>query len=285
MLTKYLILLLLAFPDFIISQSSLHDLQGTWKMEGKDQYEHWDLLTPGKMQGIGYSNRSGIFQVSEYLFLTFDNIAPIYIATVPGQNAGKSISFRGKKLDNTWIFTNKSHDFPQAIEYTFSGRDQIKICLRGADSKEIKYSLNRVQSYQLNIQNENSDYDSLLASKLHADDYGMKKYYFVILKTGALQSQDTAVINAAFRGHMSNITELVKDGKLIVAGPLFKNEKNYRGLFILDKMENEETVKKVLASDTAIKAGLLDYEIYSWYGSAALPEYLPFHEKIWRIKH
>ena len=30
--------------------------------------------------------------------------------------------------------------------------------------------------------------------------------------------------------------------------------------------------------------GLLDYDIYQWYGSAALPEYLPFTAKIWKQK-
>ena len=33
-------------------------------------------------------------------------------------------------------------------------------------------------------------------------------------------------------------------------------------------------------TDPAIEAGILDYEIFDWYGSAALPEYLKIHEKI-----
>jgi len=28
----------------------------------------------------------------------------------------------------------------------------------------------------------------------------------------------------------------------------------------------------------------LDMELFSWYGSAALPEYLPFSDKIWKAK-
>ena len=34
-------------------------------------------------------------------------------------------------------------------------------------------------------QKTNPNYDSTLAAKLGADDYGMKKYVFVILKTGS----------------------------------------------------------------------------------------------------
>lgn len=66
-------------------------------------------------------------------------------------------------------------------------------------------------------------------------------------------------------------------------GPLGKNEKNYRGIFILDNIISLEAAKELLQTDPAIKNGLLDYEIYNWYGSAALPEYLPASEKIWKM--
>ena len=81
---------------------------------------------------------------------------------------------------------------------------------------------------------------------------------------------------------MDNINRLVKEGKLIVAGPLGKNDKTYRGIFILNNIKTMEKAKELLQTDPAIKIGLLDYEIFSWYGSAALPEYLPATEKIWR---
>jgi uncharacterized protein YciI len=83
---------------------------------------------------------------------------------------------------------------------------------------------------------------------------------------------------------MENINRLVEKGNLIVAGPLSKNEKNYRGLFILNNLKSIEEAKELLQTDPAIKNGLLDYEIYTWFGSAALPEYLPFSDKIWKIK-
>ncbi|RYY60611.1 MAG: hypothetical protein EOO05_09310 [Chitinophagaceae bacterium] len=40
----------------------------------------------------------------------------------------------------------------------------------------------------------------------------------------------------------------------------------------------------MLAMDPAIAANLFDVEIYPWYGSAALPMYLPFHKKIEKKK-
>jgi hypothetical protein len=81
---------------------------------------------------------------------------------------------------------------------------------------------------------------------------------------------------------MANIGRLVEEGKLIVAGPMKKNEKNYRGIFILN-VKKEEAVS-ILDTDPAIKAKLLEPEIYEWYGSAALPVYLPYHEKVQKIK-
>ncbi len=68
-------------------------------------------------------------------------------------------------------------------------------------------------------------------------------------------------------------------GKLIVAGPLGKNEKSYRGIFILN-VPSFEDAKKLLEMDPAVKENIFDVEMFKWYGSAALSEYLPVHKKI-----
>lgn len=131
-------------------------------------------------------------------------------------------------------------------------------------------------------QTDNPDYDAKLAKELGADDYGMKSYIFVILKTGSNQNtSDTAFVNECFAGHLSNIKRLAKEKKLVLAGPLGKNEKTYRGLFILNVTTKEEA-QELLQSDPAIAANFLAPEIYPWYGSAALPEYLSVSEKIWK---
>lgn len=130
----------------------------------------------------------------------------------------------------------------------------------------------------------NPNYDKALAGKLGADDYGMKSYFFVMLKTGTNTTADKELVNKSFKGHLDNINKLVEEKKLIVAGPFGKNEKNYRGIFILHNINSEEEAKALLQTDPAIKNGLLDYEIFTWYGSAALPEYLPLSDKIWKSK-
>ncbi|MRI02200.1 hypothetical protein GH721_16770 [Kriegella sp. EG-1] len=130
-------------------------------------------------------------------------------------------------------------------------------------------------------QKTNPKYNAELATKLGADDYGMKSYVFVILKTGTNTSTDKILKDSCFAGHMKNINKLVNDKKLIVAGPMKKNENQYRGIFILDVATIEEA-KQLLDTDPAIKENFLDSELYSWYGSAALPEYLEASDKVWK---
>lgn len=125
----------------------------------------------------------------------------------------------------------------------------------------------------------NAQYDKVLADSLGADEYGMKLYVLVVLKTGINKTEDKQLVDSLFRGHLNNIGRLAAAGKLTVAGPLMKNEKTYRGIFILNVKTIEEA-NELLTTDPAIKEKLLDAELYQWYGSAALPMYLKYHDKI-----
>ncbi len=138
-----------------------------------------------------------------------------------------------------------------------------------------------ISTFPLLAQTTNPNYDEALAKKLGADDFGMKNYVFVILKTGENKTTDNEELNQLFRGHMENIQRLVDEKKLIVAGPFGENDKTWRGLFILD-VKTVEEAKALVQTDPAIKAGIFDVELVPWYGSAALPEYLPASDKIWK---
>ncbi len=132
-------------------------------------------------------------------------------------------------------------------------------------------------NYSINAQN--AEYNKLLADSLGSDANGMKMYILVILKTGKAKIKDKASVDSLFTGHMNNIVRLANLGKLIVAGPIKKNDKKYRGIFILNVPTITEA-KALLLTDPAIKAKLLDTEIFEWYGSAALPLYLPLHNTL-----
>ncbi|PKP52101.1 MAG: hypothetical protein CVT92_10630 [Bacteroidetes bacterium HGW-Bacteroidetes-1] len=137
-------------------------------------------------------------------------------------------------------------------------------------------------SFKIYSQTTKNEYDEELAISLGADDYGMKSYIFVILKTGPVVIENKTVRDSLFSGHLKNIKRLADEDKLVVAGPLGKNDLNYRGIFILNVKTMEEA-EKLLDTDPAIKEKLLATEIFSWYGSAALPEYLKVASKIQKI--
>jgi uncharacterized protein YciI len=107
----------------------------------------------------------------------------------------------------------------------------------------------------------------------------MKAYVFVILKTGPVVITDKAKSDSLFAGHIHNIQRLADEGKLVVAGPFFDNDAGYRGLFILNT-PNVTDAQQLLSTDPTIRAKVFDVELFKWYGSAALGEYLPFHAKI-----
>ncbi len=128
-------------------------------------------------------------------------------------------------------------------------------------------------------QNQNPHYNKELADSLGADQYGMKPYILVILKTGPAKIDDKAKVSELFRGHMKNINRLAEENKLIVAGPMGKNENAYRGIFILN-VKTKEEAEKLVELDPAVIEGLLAVDFYEWYGSAALPVYLETSKKI-----
>lgn len=259
-------------------------LAGTWKVSGKEIYEHWDKTESPNLRGLGYKMRNGLPEVTEYIELRKEGSEIFLVATVPTQNNGKSIHFKLTGFGERYTFENPKHDFPQKIVYEPINDGNVQVSLFGKGEGPMTYTLERVSVSKLSEATSNSQYDEVLAKRLEADDYGMKYYWFVILKTGTNTTTDKEFISESFKGHMDNMGKMVEAGKLIVAGPMMKNNKTYRGIFILSDPGNEEEIKQMLQTDPAIKAGLLEAEIYKWYGSAALPEYLKAADKIWKSK-
>lgn len=131
---------------------------------------------------------------------------------------------------------------------------------------------------QVNAQDTNG-YDSVLAKKLNADDYGMKSYTLVILKKGTVDITDNKLRDSIFNGHMANIKRLAAENKLILAGPMGKNEKNYEGIFVYNTSDTSEA-RQWLNTDPAIQSRDLDAEIYAWYGPAALQQVIDIHKHL-----
>lgn len=147
--------------------------------------------------------------------------------------------------------------------------------------KAILFSALFLSAVSVKGQTTNPKYDEALAKKVGADDFGMKQYVFVVLKSGGNQSKDQKVKDSCFAGHLKNIKRLADARQLLVAGPFGKNDKDFRGLFILNVPTVEEA-QQLLQTDPAIKADFLKPEMFPWYGSAALSEYLDASDKVWK---
>jgi len=95
-------------------------------------------------------------------------------------------------------------------------------------------------------------------------EYQMKQYFMVFLKAGPNRSQDSLTTTKIQEGHLNNIARLVNEKKMVLAGP-FMDDGPYMGIFVFDVATKEEVIQ-LLQTDTAVKAGRLDYEIHPWYG-------------------
>lgn len=126
-------------------------------------------------------------------------------------------------------------------------------------------------------------YDSTLAKKLGADEYGMKSYIMVLLKTGTYKAKDKKESDSLFRGHMDNIISLANAGKLALAGPFGKNDL-YRGIFIFN-VKTVDEAKLLCEKDPAIKINLFAVDYLPWYGSAAVMEVNNIHKTIEKKSH
>ncbi len=137
-----------------------------------------------------------------------------------------------------------------------------------SDDKDVQFS-------------EVSSYDSTLAVKWGADDYGMRSYVFALLTSGAdslLSAEERSAIGQA---HLAHIQSLSESGKLILAGPFYE-AKNYRGIFIFNTDDIDEAQTWV-AADPAVQAEILNAELLPWYGSAALVEVPELHRKVEKV--
>ena len=123
-----------------------------------------------------------------------------------------------------------------------------------------------------------SGFDSTLAKKLGADEYGMHQYVMAFLKAGPNRNQDSTQAVELQRAHRANINRMAKEGKLVLAGP-FMDDGELRGIYIFDVKTIEEA-KELTKTDPAIKAGRLVMEMHPWYGSAAVMQINEVHNKL-----
>ena len=121
-------------------------------------------------------------------------------------------------------------------------------------------------------------FDAELAKAVGADDYGMRAYVLVVLKSGPTPMPPGKEHDEMFKGHFANINRLAAEGKLALAGP-FDGVNGWRGLFIFAVPDIEEA-KRLTATDPVISSGEMVAEYHKYYGSAALMLINDAHKKL-----
>ena len=125
------------------------------------------------------------------------------------------------------------------------------------------------------------NYDAALAKELGADDYGMRSYVAVILRTGPNDGKvtDKAKRTEIFRGHFNNMRSLAEDNQLVLAGPFGDPSDIRRGLYIFN-VKTVEEAQKLVMTDPAVRAGIFTPDFSPYYGSAALMQVNSVHKRI-----
>lgn len=125
-----------------------------------------------------------------------------------------------------------------------------------------------------------SSYDSSLAKRVGADEYGMKRYVMAFLKAGTVTIRDSVQREEIQRKHLHNIKRLAAEGTLLLAGP-FLDRQSLRGIFLFNVATVEEA-STLAETDPAVQAGVLVFELHPPYGTAALMEIPRIHKTIER---
>ncbi len=121
-------------------------------------------------------------------------------------------------------------------------------------------------------------YDAELAKSLGGNDNGMRRYVFVILRTGPNKVPAGQERTDMFAGHMANIQRLANERKLAYAGPL-DGVDGARGIFIL-ALDNMDEAKALVATDPVIIKGEMVAEYHMHFGSAGLMMVNQVHSQI-----
>ncbi|QIL39530.1 hypothetical protein G7074_09730 [Pedobacter sp. HDW13] len=134
-----LILLLIGFSTLANAQKAPSKtfafVLGSWEMQtpkGK-LVEQWVQNPDKTLSGKSYRiNAKGDSTLTETLQIKNIGKDTFYCSTVNGQNEGKEVSFKLiSTTDQTYVFENKTHDFPQRIVYQNKGKKEMLAWIEG----------------------------------------------------------------------------------------------------------------------------------------------------------
>jgi len=107
---------------------------GEWEFEIDNGVfgERWEQKNDSVFSGYGYMVIGEDTVSREVLSVEQQGNDIFYIVIVEDHNDGQPVKFRlVSDADNTFVFENMEHDFPQKISYKIEGNDQIQAVVEG----------------------------------------------------------------------------------------------------------------------------------------------------------
>lgn len=109
-------------------------------MEGKEQYENWELSNKKELIGYSYKLKDSQKIITETLSIKILEHIVIFEATVPDQNEGKTIPFTlNNEITDYLSFENIDHDFPKKIQYKSINENEIEVTVLGDKDEGFSY--------------------------------------------------------------------------------------------------------------------------------------------------
>lgn len=278
-------LLLLSLLAAQVAQAQLPTfLAGTWQTASPNEYEVWEVAGDKMFGLIIQKNDQGDINIVEFMEIWNEKDTTFLSLKSPKRyNGAKFVLSKPAKSPN-YSFSKPGSKVIRNVHYRKVNDYMVDVKIQSGEG-DYSYVLHREKNTTSNnlspaVESENPQFDPALAQQLNADQYGMKEYTLVILKTEPAQDIDSDTRSEALNSHFENINRMSKAGKLVVAGPVINPKDEHRGIYILKT--NVQDAQKEMMQDKAVELGIFEAMYYRWYGSAALPMYQDFHEKIWQ---
>ena len=115
----------------------LQQLAGTWKMQTPKGplYESWSKTSENEMHGGSYKINGKDTIHFEVVNLSKKADGIFYTPLVKNENEGKPVPFKLiSSSNNSFIFENKEHDFPQRIIYHIVKKDSVHAWIEGTQN-------------------------------------------------------------------------------------------------------------------------------------------------------
>ena len=140
--TLEILLLILSLVSCNTQQQDFYWLAGTWKLDGKNIYEVWQVNEGDKtLEGRSFIIKGSDTVVTEMITIQSYKESFHYIPDVAGDQPPVDFTFTSHD-DHSFVAENPEHDFPKLIRYRYikkDGQERIEAAIEG-NGKVIPYS-------------------------------------------------------------------------------------------------------------------------------------------------